>query len=93
MIDSVSLNLSDTGTLLASARAKAVADAKAKASAYARALGRPLGSVISMTETPPAQPVYPAPGPANAARAPSAVPVHPGSQQLSVTVTVVFSLG
>ena len=94
VIDGVSLNLSDTGTLLASARAKAVADAKAKASAYARALGRPLGSVISMSETPPPQPVYPLPF-ANAARAPSAapVPVHPGTRQLSVTVTVVFSLG
>ncbi len=94
VIDGVSLNLSDTGTLLASARAKAVADAKAKASAYARALGRPLGSVISMSETPPAQPVYPLPF-ASAAHAPSTVPVpvHPGTQQLSVTVTVVFALG
>jgi uncharacterized protein YggE len=94
VIDGVSLNLSDTGTLLASARAKAVADAKARASAYARALGRPLGSVISMSEAPPPQPVYPLAVPAsNAARAPAPVPVHPGSQQLSVTVTAVFSLG
>ena len=60
-IDGVSLNLSDTSTLLASARAKAVADAKAKAVAYAHALGRPLGSVISMSETPPAQPFQPLP--------------------------------
>jgi uncharacterized protein YggE len=94
VIDGVSLNLSDTGALLASARANAVADAKAKASAYARALGRPLGPVVSMTETPPAQPVYPL----NAYATPSAgvkstVPVHPGTQQLSVTVTAVFALG
>src|SRR5499427_4073351 len=40
VINGVSLNLSDTSTLLASARARAVADAKAKATAYARALGR-----------------------------------------------------
>src|SRR5215470_8133054 len=94
VINGVSLNLSDTGTLLAAARAKAVADAKAKASAYARALGRPLGSVISMSETPPPEPVYPLPL-ASGARAPAAapVPVHPGTQQLSVTVTAVFSLG
>lgn len=92
VIDGVSLNLSDTGTLLASARAKAVADAKAKASAYARALGRPLGSVISMSESPPPQPVYPLPF-AKAASAAAPVPVHPGARQLSVTVTVVFSLG
>ena len=94
VIDGVSLNLSDTSALLASARARAVADAKAKATAYARALGRPLGPVVSMSETPVAQP-YPGPEFAtpNASRAASSVPVHPGTQQLSVTVTVVFALG
>jgi uncharacterized protein YggE len=95
VIDGVSLNLSDTSTLLAAARAKAVADAKAKASAYAHALGRPLGPVVSMSETPPATPFEPLPlaAPAAAGRASSPVPVHPGTQQLSVTVTVVFALG
>jgi len=94
VINDVSLNMSDTGPLLASARAKAVADAKAKATAYARALGRPLGPVVSMSETPPAQP-YPVPQFATpaAGRAASSVPVHPGTQQLSVTVTVIFALG
>jgi uncharacterized protein YggE len=93
-IDGVSVNLSDTSTLLASARTKAVADAKAKAAAYARALGRPLGPVISMSEAAPAQPFQPLPFAAtpSASRAGSAVPVHPGTQQLSVTVTVVFAL-
>jgi uncharacterized protein YggE len=95
VVDGVSLNLSDTGALLASARARAVADAKAKASAYARALGRPLGAVVSMTETPPAQPVfYPVPAvPAALGAHGTPVPVHPGTQQLSVTVTAVFALG
>jgi uncharacterized protein YggE len=94
VIDGVSLDLSDTSALLAAARSKAVADAKAKAAAYARALGRPLGPVVSMQETPPAQPiqlpVFAAAASAN--RAASPVPVHPGTQQLSVTVTVVFAL-
>src|SRR5215831_7579340 len=94
VINDVSLNMSDTSTLLASARARAVTDAKAKATAYARALGRPLGAVVSMSETPPAQP-YPVPQFATptAGRAASSVPVHPGTQQLSVTVTVIFALG
>ena len=95
VIDGVSLNLSDTSTLMASARAKAVADAKARASAYARALGRPLGPVVSMSETPPAVPFQPLPTAAapTVGRAASSVPVHPGTQQLSVTVTVIFALG
>ena len=93
VINGVSLNLSDTSTLLATARVKAVADAKAKAGAYARALSRPLGAVVSMSEAPPAQPFQPLPyAVPSAARAPS-VPVHPGTQQLSVTVTVIFALG
>jgi len=94
VVDGVSLNLSDTSTLLASARARAVADAKAKATAYARALGRPLGPVVSMSETPAPQP-YPFPEFATptAGRAIASVPVHPGTQQLSVTVTVIFALG
>jgi uncharacterized protein len=93
-VDGVSLNLSDTSALLASAREKAVADARAKATAYAHALGRPLGPVVTMSETPPAQPFQPLPeaGVPSASRAPSPVPVHPGTQQLSVTVTVVFAL-
>jgi uncharacterized protein YggE len=95
-VDGVSLNLSDTGTLLASARAKAVADARAKAAAYARALGRTLGPVVSMSETPPAQPYQPFPfasASAGMTRPAAKVPVSPGTQQLSVTVTVVFALG
>jgi uncharacterized protein YggE len=94
-IDGVSLNLSDTSSLLAAARGRAVADARAKAAAYARALGHSLGPVISMSETPPAQPFQPLPFAAvpSASRAASSVPVHPGTQQLSVTVTVVFALG
>jgi len=93
-VDGVSLNLSDTSALLASAREKAVADARAKATAYAHALGRSLGPVVTMSETPPAQPFQPLPeaGVPSASRAPSPVPVHPGTQQLSVTVTVVFAL-
>src|SRR5437764_2687189 len=92
-VDGVSLNLSDTSTLLASAREKAVADARAKAAAYAHALGRPLGPVVTMSETPPAQPFQPLPEAAvPAAGRASTVPVHPGTQQLSVTVTVVFAL-
>lgn len=92
VVDGVSLDVTDTSTLLASARAKAVADAKTKAGQYARALGMALGPVVSVSESQPPQP-FPVFGPAYATGARSVpVPVHPGSRQLSVTVTAVFSL-
>ena len=42
-VSGISLNLTDTGSLLAQARASALADATAKAAQYAKALGEPLG--------------------------------------------------
>jgi uncharacterized protein YggE len=92
-VDGVSLNLNDTSSLLATARAKAAADARAKAAQYARALGLSLGPVVSVSEQHPAPvlPMFAAPSAGRAA--PSPVPVSPGSQQLTVTVTAVFALG
>jgi uncharacterized protein YggE len=91
VVDGVSLDLRDTSGLLAAARSAAVADARVKAAQYASALGRALGPLVSMTEAaaPPAVPAYGAAVPS--ARS-AAVPVSPGSEQLSVTVTAVFAL-
>ncbi len=93
VVDGVSLNLSDNGSLLAAARARAVADARAKAAQYARALGQPLGPLVTMSEQSPVQPlpVFAAPS-ARASAGSSPVPVSPGTQQVSVTVTAVFAL-
>jgi uncharacterized protein YggE len=92
-VDGISLNLSDTGRLLARARGAAIADAKAKAGQYARALSRPLGQVLSVSDASQAPPY---PFQVNGDFATSAghsVPISRGSQQLSVSVTVVFALG
>lgn len=91
-IDGVSLNLTDTSDLLARARAAAVADARVKAAQYASAIGQPLGPVLSITDQAPAQP-YPFTA-ANPGAAPhaSSVPISPGTQQLSVSVTVVYAM-
>jgi len=93
VVDGVSLNLSGNGSLLAAARARAVADARAKAAQYARALGQPLGPLVTMSEQSPVQPlpVFAAPS-ARASAGSSPVPVSPGTQQVSVTVTAVFAL-
>jgi len=90
-VDGVSLNLTDTGSLLARARAAAVRDAHAKASQFAGALGHQLGAVISLTS----QNIVPYPtfnGYAAAAAGPKSVPVSPGKQQVSVQITVVYAI-
>jgi uncharacterized protein len=91
-VDGISLNLTDTSGLLATARARAVADARAKAAQYAQALGQPLGPVVSLSDQTQA-PSVPVPMFANAAAGKAApVPVNPGSQQLTISVTVVYAL-
>jgi uncharacterized protein YggE len=90
-VSGISLNLTDTSSLLAQARARAVADATAKASQYAQALGQPLGPVVSITDQASAQPL-PEFAAASSAAAKASVPISPGTQQLSVSVTVVFAV-
>jgi uncharacterized protein YggE len=90
-VSGISLNLTDTSALLATARARAVADATVKATQYANALGQPLGPVVSITDQAPIQP-FPVAGPYNAASPKAAVPISPGSQQLSISVTAVFAV-
>ncbi len=88
-VGDVSLNLTDTGSLLAAARASAVKDAKAKATQFARALGQPLGQVVSITPDDQSTPVIF--GAVNSA-AKASVPISPGSQQVSVSITVVYTV-
>ncbi len=91
-VGGITLNLTDTSSLLARARATAVADARVKADQYASALGQPLGPVVSITDQAPSPsfPVYGA-DPAAATHG-SPVPISPGTQQLSVSVTVVYAM-
>ena len=91
-VSGVSLNLTDDSRLLATARARAVADARAKAAQYAHALGQPLGPVISLTDQSSSW-SPPVPMAASGSAAKSAVPISPGSQQLSVSVTAVYGVG
>ena len=90
-INSISLDLENTGALIADARTRAFADAKIKAEQYARAAGRSVGAVVSIDETVagPTPPVYDLRA---AAQSVSPVPIQSGSQDVSVSVTVVFAL-
>jgi uncharacterized protein len=90
-VDDVSLNLTSTGHLMAAARASAVANAKAQAQEFASALNEPLGPVISISPV-QQQPVTPLPFGDNTASAlRRSVPISPGTQQLSVSITVVYA--
>jgi uncharacterized protein len=89
-VENVSLNLTDDGALLATARANAIHDAHAKAAQFARALGIPLGQVISVSSADQSTPIMFGGALASAAKA-APVPISPGSQQVSVSVTVVYA--
>jgi len=92
-VNGISLDLEDTGALVTRARDKAFADAKAKAGQYARAAGRSLGDVESIAENvaagSPRSVSYLA---ASKMGESASVPIQPGSQAVSVTVTVVFAM-
>lgn len=91
-VSGVSLNLADTSRLLARARAAAVHDAAAKASQFARGLGRALGAVLSISDQ---SQVFPYPefsAAAGTKASGSTVPVSPGSQQVSVQITVIYAI-
>jgi len=92
-VNGISLDLEDTSALVSSARDKAFANAKAKAEQYARAAGRSLGDVISIAEDVTAPAPIPLQYGSQAAEARASVPIQPGSQDVSVSVTVVFAMG
>jgi uncharacterized protein len=89
-IGDVSLNLTSTGALMAAARARAVADARAQARQFAVALGEPLGPVISVS--PVQQQTVPLEFANAASSKAGSVPISPGTQQLTVSITVVYAV-
>ena len=92
-VDGVSLNLADDSGLLAAARAAAIADAKVAAQPV-RSRDRPAAGQRYVSLTDQSQPLgVPVNAPIAASPADHSVPISPGSQQLSVSVTVVFGSG
>lgn len=89
----VSFSLEDDEELLAAARERAFAEARGTAEQYAELAGRELGAVVSVQETlggippPPPRPV----GLEAAEDVAAPIPVQPGTQRVTVTVTVVWA--
>jgi uncharacterized protein YggE len=93
-VDGISLDLEGTGKLVSAARVKAVADARAKAEQYAKALGRSLGPATNLTEAVSTAPPVDYSMRSDAAQAKAMpIPIAPGSQDVSVMVTVTYAFG
>ncbi|GAA3300564.1 SIMPL domain-containing protein [Dactylosporangium vinaceum] len=92
-LNGVWYSIEDDTALLSQARKLAFADARAKAQQYAQEAGRPLGRVMTVSEVPFTVPVSGGFDYRSGADAPAApMPVEPGRQRLSVTVTVEWAL-
>lgn len=93
-LQGVSFALEDNAALLQQARDAAYGDAKAKAQRYADLSGRELGQVQLVSEQAPTgdQPVPRAMALDSLGTAGSAVPIDAGQSQVSVSVTVRWSL-
>jgi uncharacterized protein YggE len=87
-VDGPSLTLSNAQALERKALAGAVADAKARAQALADAAGLALGSIVAISEGGASQPV---PYAAKAAADSASVPIEPGTQTVTDSVTVTFA--
>ncbi len=87
-LDGVTFSLGDPGPVLDVARQRAVADARHRAELYARALGVRLGRPLQVHEGEPVIPVRPR----AALAAGTAVPIAPGEDEYTVTVTVTYAL-
>jgi uncharacterized protein len=93
-VNGISLDLEETGVLVSKARDKAFADARTKAEQYAKAAGRSLGDVVSIAENVATPSPIPMPyaAAAGSAQDMAKVPIQPGSQDVSVSVNVVFAM-
>jgi uncharacterized protein len=85
-IRSVSYSIADDSQLVKDARARAFQDAKNRADQYAQLSGLQLGKVLSISE---ASGSGAPPAPRGMA---AAVPLEPGQQTVSFSVTVVWEL-
>lgn len=88
-ITSVSYSIADDSQLVKDARARAFDDAKNRADQYAQLSGLRLGRVLSISEASGAAPNAGPPAPPRAA---AAVPLEPGQQTVSFSVTAVWEL-
>ena len=91
IVRNVSFDIDDTSDLIATARADAVKRARNQATQLAEAAGVQLGDVMTITES-SYDPGRVASDLVTQERAAASVPIQPGSEELSVSVSVTFSI-
>jgi uncharacterized protein len=91
-LNGVSFAIEKDTALLAEARRKAFADARDRAGLYAREAGRQLGRVVTVSDVETAHYPVPVAMDSMAAAAYSRLPIEPGRQRLTATVTVTWVL-
>ena len=94
-IGGIGFYVNDTEAVLGAARAAAITNAKARADQYAGAANATVGAVMTISEvsSPVIGPIYYQNASADRAGAPAAsTPVSPGTQDLTIDVTVVYEL-
>jgi uncharacterized protein len=89
-INSVSYSIEDDSQLVKDARAHAFADAKDRATQYAQLSGLGLGKILSISEVAGGASPTAIPAPRSGMQA--AVPLEPGQQTVSFSVTAVWEL-
>ena len=94
-VGGISFYVNDTEAVLGAARAAAITNAKARADQYAGAANATVGAVMTISEvsSPVIGPIYYQNAASDRAGAtPSSTPVSPGTQDLTIDVTVVYEL-
>ena len=92
-IGGVSFYVEDTEALIGAARADAIANAKKRAGEYAAAAGVTVGGVVQISEVSISNPIPMFErAPADASGAAASTPIETGTQDLAVSVTVVYEL-
>ncbi|HPY25639.1 MAG TPA: SIMPL domain-containing protein [Mycobacterium sp.] len=92
-INGISYSIADDSALVSDARARAFTDAEKRARQYAELAGLSLGTVISISETSGGGPTpMPMPVERGAPMAAADVPLSPGEQTVSFSVTAVWEL-
>ncbi len=89
---SISFGCSKFDELLDEARAKAVAEARKKANLYVTGAGAKLGDVLGISDTPYYPPQYYRVDALAVKEGKAPLPVAPGEQELTVTITITWAI-